>query len=65
MKIRRQDADFTLGGEDSAIFCPVGVHPVIAVMLSLIALKRSSCATGALSHNNKHPERVLLRDFEY
>jgi len=20
---------------------------------------------GALSHNNKHPERVLLRDFEY
>jgi len=20
---------------------------------------------GVLSHNNKHPERVLLRDFEY
>jgi hypothetical protein len=20
---------------------------------------------GALSHNNKHPERVLLRNFEY
>jgi len=26
MKIRRQDADFTLGGKDSAISCPVGVH---------------------------------------
>ena len=47
MGIRRQDVDFTLGGEDSAIFCPVGVHPVTAVILSLIALKRSSCATGA------------------
>jgi len=65
MKIRRQDADLTLEGEVSAIFCPVGVHPVIAAMLSLIAFKRISCATGALSHNNKHPERVLLRDFKY
>jgi hypothetical protein len=65
MKIRRQDADFTLGGKDSAISCPVGVHPVIAVMLSTIALKRSSCAICALSHNNKHYERVLLWDFEY
>ena len=65
MKICRKDADFTLGGECSAISCHVGVHPVTAVMLSLIAFKRSSCATNALSHNNKHPERVLLRDFEY
>lgn len=47
MEIRRQDADFTLGGEDSAISCPVGVHPVTAVMFSIIALQRSSCATGA------------------
>ena len=61
----RQDANFTLGGEGSAIFCPVGVHPITAVMLSTIALKRSSCATGTLSRNNNHPERVLLRDFKY
>jgi len=65
MRIRRQDVDFTLGGEDSAMFCPVGVHPVIAVMLSLIAFHRSSCATNALSRNNNHPEWVLLRDFKY
>ena len=60
-----QDADLTLGGEDSAISCPVGVHPVIAVMLSIISFRRSSCTTNALSYNNKHPERVLLRDFKY
>ena len=65
MEIRRQDADFTLGGEGSAISCPVGVHTVIAVMISIISFQRSSCAAGALSHNNKHPEQVLLRDFKY
>jgi hypothetical protein len=65
MEICHQDADFTLGGEDSAESFRLGVHPITAVMLSLIALKRSYCATGALSHNNKHPERVLLRDFKY
>ena len=48
MEIRRQDADFTLGGEVSAISCPVGVHPIIAVMLSIITFKLSYCATGAL-----------------
>ncbi len=42
MKIRRQDADFTLRGADSALSCPVGVHPVIALIISIIALKRSS-----------------------
>ena len=65
MKIRRQDTSFTLGGDGSAISCPVGLHPVMPVMLLLIAFQRSSCATGALSHNNKHPELVLLRDFKY
>jgi len=65
MEIRHQGADFTLGGEDSAISCPLDVHLIRAVMFSIIALKRSSCATNGLSHNNKHPERVLLRDFKY
>jgi hypothetical protein len=65
MKIRLQDVDLSFGGEGCAISCPVGVHPVTALMLSLIASQRSSCATGALSHNNNHPERVLLRDFKY
>jgi hypothetical protein len=53
------------GGEDSAISFPVGVHPVIAIMISTIALKQSPCAAGALYHNNKHPERMFLRDFKY
>jgi len=65
MTIHLQDADFTLGGKDSAISCPVGVYPVTAVMLSIITFKRSSCAIRALSLNNKQPERVLLRDFKY
>jgi len=65
MTIHLQDADFTLGGEDFAISWPVSVHPVTAVIISITTLQRSSCAICALSHNNKHPERVLLRDFEY
>jgi hypothetical protein len=48
MEIRLQDVDFTLEGESSAIFCPLGVHPVTAVMISTITFKRSSCATDAL-----------------
>ena len=36
------DADFTLRGEDSAIFCPVGVPPVIAVMLSLVLVQNDN-----------------------
>ena len=65
MTIHLQDADFGLGGEDSALFFHVGVHPVTAVIISITTLQRSSCAICALSHNNNHPERVLLRDFEY
>ncbi len=65
MEIRRQDSNLTLRGEASAISCPVGVHLIRAVMFSIIALKRTFWTTGALSHNNNHPERVLLQDFKY
>jgi hypothetical protein len=65
MGICHQDADFTLGGKDSAISCPVGVHLIRAVMLSITTFQRISCAICALSHKNNHPERVLLRDFKY
>ena len=48
MEIRRQDADFTLGGEVSAISRPVGVHLIRVVMLLIIAFQGSSCAICAL-----------------
>lgn len=50
MEIRQQDADFTLGGEFPAVFCPLGVHLIRAVMFSIIAFQRSLCATGAPSN---------------
>ncbi len=57
MEIRRQDVDFTLGGKDSAISCPVGVHPVIAVMLSIIAFQQTLCAVCALLNINNFLRR--------
>ena len=65
MTIRLQYMDLSFGGEDFAISCPVGVHPVTAVMPSTIILKRSYYAMCALSHDKKHPEGMLLRDFKY